>query len=174
MYHTDLDQIRTDWTVDPLKEATNFLSASTGLVVGDFGCGQAQLAKALDGRHVVHSFDHIAINEGVIACDCAERVPLDDGLLDFAVFSLSLMGRNWADQLNEAWRVLKPTGQILIWTANSQLDVDAYNAEIEGRGFKIISSEPNFKWQKIWALNLPMNLLSTCWIVIHFQLVMQM
>ena len=48
------------------------------------------------------------------------------------------MGQNWADQLNEAWRVLKPTGQILIWTANSHLDVEAYNSEIKKRGFEIL------------------------------------
>lgn len=151
LYHTDLDEIRKDWTVDPLQEAISILSASNNLVVGDFGCGQAQLAEALSSRHTVHSFDHIAINESVIACDCADQVPLEDGVLDYAVFSLSLMGRNWADQLNEAWRVLKPTGQILIWTANSHLDITSYNEDIESRGFKILESEANFKWQKIWG-----------------------
>jgi ubiquinone/menaquinone biosynthesis C-methylase UbiE len=91
-------------------------------VIGDFGCGTAQLAEALNERHIVHSFDHIAINNSVVACDIAAGVPLPDESLDLAVFSLSLMGPNWQDQLVEARRCLKPTGQVLIWTASRSKD----------------------------------------------------
>ena len=46
------------------------------------------------------SFDYIAANEDVIACDMA-HVPMEDEALDVAVFSLSLMGANFTDYIRE-------------------------------------------------------------------------
>ena len=57
----------------------------------------------------MHSFDLVAANERVVACDMAS-VPLPDGCVDVAVFCLSLMGTNLADYLREAKRVLRPSG----------------------------------------------------------------
>jgi ribosomal RNA-processing protein 8 len=42
---------------------------------------------------MVHSFDLVAVNEMVTACDMA-NVPLQDENIDIAVFCLSLMGTN--------------------------------------------------------------------------------
>lgn len=151
LYHTDLEKLRLNWSVDPLQEAINFLAQSKGLVVGDFGCGTAQLAEALRGRHTVHSFDHIAITDSVVACDIAAGVPLEDNCLDYAVFSLSLMGSNWRDQLVEAWRCLKPTGQLLVWTAANGKDHDEFTAQVERAGFKAITSQAHDRWLHIWA-----------------------
>lgn len=39
----------------------------------------------------VYSFDYVAVNKDVTACDIA-HAPLDDESLDAAIFSLSLMG----------------------------------------------------------------------------------
>jgi ribosomal RNA-processing protein 8 len=50
------------------------------------------------GAQRVYSFDHVAINDKVTACDM-ERVPLADEALDVAVFPLSLMGKNWYDYI---------------------------------------------------------------------------
>jgi ribosomal RNA-processing protein 8 len=43
-----------------------------GTIVADMGCGQAKIAQKLADRLVVHSFDLVAINERVIACDMAK------------------------------------------------------------------------------------------------------
>ena len=53
----------------------------SGYVISDFGCGEAKLVEAVADRHTVHSFDHVAINDNVVACDMA-HVPLDDEVLD--------------------------------------------------------------------------------------------
>jgi hypothetical protein len=152
LYHTDLEKLRLQWPADPLQEAIAWCAKSTGLVIGDFGCGTAQLAEALRGRHIVHSFDHIAINDSVVACDIAAGVPLDDACLDLAIFSLSLMGPNWADQLREAHRCLKPTGQLLVWTAAAGKDPMEYAALVESLGFKAIQSQLHSKWLHLWAV----------------------
>ena len=62
----------------------------------------------------VHSFDHVAVNDSVTACDIAD-VPIDDGELDVAVFCLSLMGSNFTDYLKEAHRTLKLDGRRIIY-----------------------------------------------------------
>jgi SAM-dependent methyltransferase len=152
LYHTDLEKLRRQWPVDPLQEAINWCAKSSGLVIADFGCGTAQLAEALRGRHTVHSFDHIAINDEVVACDIAAGVPLADESLDLAIFSLSLIGPNWADQLSEARRCLRPTGQLLVWTAAYGKDPSEYSALVEGLGFKTIQTQLHSKWLHLWAV----------------------
>ena len=56
-----------------------------------------QLAKSLPNK--VHSFDLVAVNEMVTACDMA-NVPLQSENIDIAVFCLSLMGTNVKGILN--------------------------------------------------------------------------
>ena len=109
LYHTLYREARKDWPEVPYETFVRWLSARPHLVVGDFGCGEALLAASLP--NTVHSFDHVAINDGVIACDMA-HTPLEDGVLDVAIFSLSLMGTNVEDYLKEAHRVLKLDGRL--------------------------------------------------------------
>ena len=48
------------------------------------------------GPDRVYSFDHVAINDKVTVCDM-KNTGLAEDILDVAVFSLSLMGKNWID-----------------------------------------------------------------------------
>ena len=118
-YHTLYQEARKSWTVIPFEEMITWLKNRQGYEVGDFGCGEALLAKEIGDLHTVHSFDHIAINDSVTACDMI-KTPLEDGSLDVAIFSLSLMGANFTDYLREAWRVLKVDGSLHIWEATSR------------------------------------------------------
>jgi ubiquinone/menaquinone biosynthesis C-methylase UbiE len=85
--------------IDQLKE----LPEET--MIADLGCGDAMIARTLT-KHNVLSFDLIAKNELVTACDIS-KLPLDANTIDVAVFSLSLMGTNYIDFLKEAHRVMK-------------------------------------------------------------------
>ena len=87
--------------------------------IGDFGCGEAKLAETINGTHTIYSFDHIAINNNVIACDMA-RVPLEVEMLDVTLFSLSLMGKNFPDYLKEAHRTLRLDGILIIFEPTSR------------------------------------------------------
>lgn len=155
LYHTDLAAHRKDWLVDPLQEVIKHCRTTKGMTIGDFGCGTAELADAVRGRHKVHSFDHIAINDGVTACDIGQGVPLEDECLDLAVFSLSLMGSNWRDYLAEVYRCLKPTGQLIIWHPANQSSADLMPAALQRAGFKAIESVERYKWLHIWAVRIP-------------------
>jgi len=89
-YHTLYRAAREKWQEIPYEKIADILQKKPpDWVIGDFGCGEAKLAELLP--NVVHSFDHVAINEKVIACDIS-HTPLKDETLDVAVFSLSLMG----------------------------------------------------------------------------------
>jgi SAM-dependent methyltransferase len=117
LYHTLYREARQGWPEVPYETYVDWLKAGPHLVVGDFGCGEALLAAAVP--NTVYSFDHVAIHDGVIACDMA-HTPLADGTLDVAIFSLSLMGTNVEDYLREAYRVLRLNGRLRIAEAASR------------------------------------------------------
>jgi hypothetical protein len=151
-YHTLYREARKDWTVVPYEEMIRWCQLRSGYVIGDFGCGEAKLAEAVADRHTVHSFDHVAVNDDVVACDMA-HVPLDDQTLDVAIFSLSLMGANFAEYLREAKRTLKLDGQLHVIEATSRFtDRNGFAKALEGLGFAIVSVEDRWKFTHIRAI----------------------
>lgn len=110
-------------------------------MVADLGCGEAELAGAVGTQHEVHSFDLVAANERVVACDIA-HVPLKDAIVDVAIFSLSLMGTNLAQFLCEAARILRPGGLLKIAEVTSRFEeLDVFVAGVTQIGFKLISKD---------------------------------
>jgi len=109
------------------------------------------LAEKLGGKCTVHSFDHIAVNDSVAACDMA-NVPIDDGELDVAVFCLSLMGSNFTDYLKEAHRTLKLDGRLHIYEATSRFnDRNQFVADLRKLGFGQITAEDEWIFTHIIA-----------------------
>ncbi|MEG4006953.1 zinc-ribbon domain-containing protein [Microcoleus sp. Pol11C1] len=151
-YHTLYQEARKTWSIIPYEEAIKWLQRRSDLVVADFGCGEALIAKALAGKHIVHSFDFIAINDSVIECDMA-RVPLEDSCLDVAMFNLSLMGLNIADYIREAARTLKLDGQLWIYEVTSHMkDIQGFIRGLELAGFRIIENTEVGKFQYFRAI----------------------
>jgi superfamily II DNA or RNA helicase len=124
-YHRQLSAQRKAWSVDPLQEIISRINVmSPRLKVGDFGCGEARLMDDI-GHDRVISFDHVAINHQVIACDMKSVSEyVNDGGLDVVVFSLSLMGKNWSDYIIEAKRCLCTRGSLLIAHTTESLSSD--------------------------------------------------
>ncbi|WP_167594328.1 zinc-ribbon domain-containing protein [Corallococcus coralloides] len=151
-YHALYRAARADWQLTPVEEVIRWCSQRSDYVVGDFGCGEALLARALEGRHTIHSFDHVAIDDRVVATDIS-HVPLADGVLDLAVFSLSLMGANFTDYLREARRTLKLDGHLHIWEASSRFaSLEEFNRGLYRLGFDVIRAEPRWKFTHIHAI----------------------
>ncbi|KAH8735898.1 methyltransferase-domain-containing protein [Ilyonectria robusta] len=87
--------------------------------IADLGCGDARLAEALqtDGKKLrvtVKSFDLQSPSPLVTKADIA-NLPLPDGSINVAVFCLALMGTNWVDFVEEAYRILHWKGEL--WVA---------------------------------------------------------
>lgn len=116
-----------------------------GALIVDMGAGEAGLARALapHGFHVL-SYDLVDTPDGwVRRADAAAvgALPLpgtaaplglvwkDAGpspaMVDVVVFCLSLMGTNWVDMLTEAWRILRPGGELLVAEVTSRLSSSA-------------------------------------------------
>jgi superfamily II DNA or RNA helicase len=150
-YHTLYRAARETWQEIPYEKIAEKLQNYTNLQIGDFGCGEAKLAELLP-NHQVHSFDHIAINAKVQACDIS-HTSLPDATLDVAIFSLSLMGLNYSDYLQEAHRTLKGGGSLLIaetisrWTDKKQELLDL----ITSLGFTVVKEQESDRFLYINA-----------------------
>jgi hypothetical protein len=118
-YHRGFREQVKSWPKNPLDIIIGEIKKmpSKKLVVGDFGCGEAVLATSVPNK--VYSFDLVAQNKSVIACNIA-NVPLQNNKLDVAVFCLALMGIDYHKFIIESHRVLKVGGQLLIAEVESR------------------------------------------------------
>ncbi|XP_050449971.1 uncharacterized protein LOC126850735 [Cataglyphis hispanica] len=134
-YHDGYKQQLEQWPVNPLDVIISSIKKMpTDNVIADFGCGEALLAASIP--HKVHSFDFIAINDRVKACDMA-HTPLLMNSIHVVVFCLSLMGSNLSDYIIEANRVLKNNGTLKIVEVESRFeDVTNFIKLLTNYGFK--------------------------------------
>ncbi|XP_057492192.1 ribosomal RNA-processing protein 8-like isoform X1 [Actinidia eriantha] len=127
MYHTGYQEQMSHWPEQPINIIIKWLKdRSPSLLVADFGCGDARLARNVKNK--VFSFDLVSNDPSVIACDMS-NTPLDSLSIDVAVFCLSLMGTNFPSYLQEAHRVLKPSGWLLIAEVKSRFDPNTGGAD---------------------------------------------
>ncbi len=113
-------------------------------MVGDFGCGEAELARLVPNK--LYSFDHVAVNESVIVCDMA-ATGLADLTLDVAVFSLSLMGLNYHEYLREAYRLVRYGGWLKVAEPASRWGdgkLEELLGAIAASGFSIVG-QPGYR-----------------------------
>jgi hypothetical protein len=149
-YHKTYCEARKEWQIIPYREAIAWVAKRPNWIIGDFGCGEAFLAAELD--NLVYSFDHIAINDKVIACNM-KQVQLSDEMLDAAVFSLSLMGTDCFDYLREAHRCLKLDGHLWIAEPTSRIkDTDLFRGLLERLGFDVRRIQVKGKFTFVEAL----------------------
>ncbi|XP_071686425.1 ribosomal RNA-processing protein 8-like [Rutidosis leptorrhynchoides] len=120
MYHTGYQEQMSRWPEQPVNIIMKWLKDhSASLVVADFGCGDARLSKGVKNK--VYSIDLVSNDPSVIACDMS-NTPLESSSVDVAVFCLSLMGTNFPNFIQEAHRVLKTSGWLLIAEVKSRFD----------------------------------------------------
>lgn len=96
--------------------------------VADLGCGDAKIAQTIMGSELgfksgknaknkgkirVLSYDLKSVNPLVTAADIA-HLPLESETVDVAIFCLALMGTNFLDFIEEAFRVLRWGGELWI------------------------------------------------------------
>ena len=110
-YHTLYRQKRKGWPEIPYIEIAKRITRPD-FIVADLGCGENLLKNEIPNNPVL-SFDHIAIDESVTACDISD-IPLGDEQVDVAVLSLALMGSNSESYIQEARRILKNMGYLII------------------------------------------------------------
>jgi superfamily II DNA or RNA helicase len=111
-YHSLRRESVKDWEEIPYEYIATKIKNKNHKIV-DFGCGENKFKECVTND--VTSFDHIAIDDTVIACDMSDvSNHLSDESVDVAVFSLALWGTNYKDYIKEAYRVLNWGGNIYI------------------------------------------------------------
>ncbi|KJE95669.1 cerebral protein 1 [Capsaspora owczarzaki ATCC 30864] len=140
IYHEGFRTQVRSWPVNPVDVMIKYLETKpANLSVADFGCGEAKIAAT--AAQNVHSFDLVAANDSVVACDIA-HVPLANEAIDIAIFSLSLMGTNCIEFLMEARRVLKPKGTLKIAEVLSRLhSPKQFIAVLKELGFDLVNQD---------------------------------
>lgn len=106
-----------DNSVKPLPR--NFKGQCT---IADLGCGTASLAQRLQPSFkslnlTFHSFDlskPTGPAASLVTIADISALPLPDTSVDVAIFCLALMGTNWLDFIDEAWRILRWKGELWV------------------------------------------------------------
>ena len=142
-YHRSYREERESWSVIPYEEwIKRIKKLSDRTLIGDFGCGEALISKEIGGR--VTNIDHVAIDSNVISCDMSNvSEHIKKGGIDVALFSLSLMGKNWEDYIVEASRCLKSNGYLFISETTKSLENRLSNLRqvVNDNGFEIYKDE---------------------------------
>lgn len=143
VYHEGYREQISRWPYNPLVRVIEWLEeVDCGLVIGDFGCGEARIAQSFPDRKV-HSFDLVAGNSFITPCNIA-KVPLKDDSLDISIFCLSLMGRDWPLFILEGTRCLKKGGTLKIVEVMSRFkNLTSFIAFIRSLGYEKINEKPN-------------------------------
>ncbi|PBP21076.1 ribosomal RNA-processing protein 8 [Diplocarpon rosae] len=126
---------------NPLNKATKITETALPrtesiCTIADLGCGDAALATALQShlkslKLKIHSFDLQSPSSLVTKADIA-NLPLIDGTVDIAIFCLALMGTNWVDFIEEAFRILRWKGEL--WVA----EIKSRFGRVTGAGKKVV------------------------------------
>ncbi len=143
VYHRGFETQVGKWPVNPVEKIASLIRKQMPhkWVVGDFGCGNALIARTVPQK--CHSFDLCETNEFVTVANSAD-VPLDNSCLDVAVFCLSLMGTDFERFLLEARRTLKPDGLLIVAEVKSRFsgaDADALSGPEAGRDERSVVKE---------------------------------
>ena len=137
-YHKARRESMQTWNEIPYEYIASKIK-NKNRVVADFGCGE-NLMRTFIPNNKVYSFDHVAIDDSVTACDMA-HTPLENECIDIAVFSLALWGSNFEDYFKEAYRVLNYDGLMYIAEPTKSYDEEQRNELIsllKRNGFTLV------------------------------------
>ncbi|KAI0248714.1 methyltransferase-domain-containing protein [Lactifluus subvellereus] len=159
-YHKGFRRQVGSWPSNPVSHYILALSSyPPHTVIADLGCGDAALARALIPKgYTVMSFDLVSDRAFVVEADIFERLPLpgseddSDGaekssqghaqIVNVVVCALSLMGTNWPNCIREAWRILRPDGELKIAEVASRFtNVQHFQSFVESFGFRHHSTD---------------------------------
>jgi ribosomal RNA-processing protein 8 len=107
--YNNQDEIPVNKIISYLEERSN-----KKLKILDLGCGRNIIKKHFEDnkKFEIIGYDHVSFN-GSIACDIS-NLPDEDEAVDICIFSQSLMGSNWKKYIDEAVRVLRYNGEMIV------------------------------------------------------------
>lgn len=145
-YHDAYGQVCDKWPTKPIDFLVRFIKKrlftkrpANKWRLADIGCGREPLLKRKLGARVkcVNSFDLVSMHEDVIEANM-DKLPVNTGSIDAAIYSLSLMAKNLGNILLECKRILKLDGHLLIVEVSSRFEgrEKRFVDKLERIGFK--------------------------------------
>ena len=139
----------------PLNKIITYLSTKKlkNMVILDLGCGRNLIKSHFEEQTNVNiiGYDHVSFN-GSIQCDIS-TLPNEDASVDICIFSQSLMGSNWKSYLEEAIRVLKFNGEIIVSESVERYDIIKQFFMDKGLHLKIDNYVVGNRWFYLHVLN---------------------
>ncbi|KAI9798753.1 MAG: 25S rRNA (adenine645-N1)-methyltransferase [Piccolia ochrophora] len=110
----------------PTPSSAPLPRTSSTCTIADLGAGEAHLAAALKSsmkplRLRILSYDLHSTSPLVTRADVA-ALPIPDASVDVAIFCLALMGTNWVEFIDEAFRVLRWKGELWVAEIKSRFE----------------------------------------------------
>ncbi|KAI5181489.1 ribosomal RNA-processing protein 8 [Nematocida sp. AWRm80] len=142
-YHEGYQEQTKKWPFNPLNKIIGQIKRmDSSLVIADLGCGTAEIAKKFPKRKI-HSFDLVKPEDNpyIIQADI-RNIPLPAASVDVAIFCLSLMGEHIEDYIQEAYRILKPSGILKIAEVRSRLQkIESFTTPMKSHGFTLLKQD---------------------------------
>ncbi|SPJ10300.1 rRNA processing and telomere maintaining methyltransferase, putative [Plasmodium sp. DRC-Itaito] len=138
IYHQGYKNQKNKWPNNPVSIIIKHLKKyfNKNNKIADLGCGEAEIARTLDGWHV-NSFDLIQYNHYVTPCNITQ-LPLNNNSYDCFVLSLSLMNTDWPKIIFESVRCLKKGATLIIAEVVSRFtNYKAFIKFMNNVGFKL-------------------------------------
>lgn len=145
-YHKLRNERIDKWEEIPYEYIATKIKNKNHTVV-DFGCGDNKFKYCLPNNKVV-SFDHVAFDDSVTACDIRDVSEyLGNESVDAVIFSLALWGTNYKEYIVEAHRVIVYGGVIHIAESSKNYDTPEDEQKfvdlIVEAGFKVVGGIEN-------------------------------
>ncbi len=106
------------------------------LKILDLGCGRNIIKDHFkdNNKFDITGYDYVSYNNS-IACDIS-NLPDEDESVDVCIFSQSLMGYNWQSYIEEAMRVLRYNGEMIISESHERYEIIRKFIEEQGLHIK--------------------------------------
>ena len=123
------------------------------LTILDLGCGRNLIKKHFEQYPNLNiiGYDHVSFNDSE-QCDIS-KLPNQNNTVDICIFSQSLMGSNWESYLEEAIRVLRHNGEIIISESVERYDSIKKIINDKNLFIKFDHNVENNRWFYLHVLN---------------------
>lgn len=147
----------------PLNKIINYIETKSNrrLKILDLGCGRNLIKQHFkENRKLeITGYDYVSYNESKV-CDISQ-LPNEDESVDICVFSQSLMGTNWKEYINEANRVLRYNGEMIISESKERYELIKEYIESLELHIKLDDYNETKRWFFLHVINDKINNEST-------------